>query len=154
MPAQSRDDKLCLGTIAGFASRRKVHFYPESKTDEMPDFAQSRKVQFYLLTFKNPSFTQRSKNSMVSVEKTGYNQCPKIWFCPQSKGGVTESVEKVTVLQPFSKSSFVGLLCWNLLGKGSQSGEWDVNIYRGGNNFYFLPPHKPGIISNFSGHVI
>jgi len=41
-----------------------------------------------------------------------------------------EPVEKVKVLHLFpGKYSFVGLVYLDLCGKGSQSGEWDVNIY-------------------------
>ena len=49
---------------------------------------------------------------MISVEKTGYNVCPKVLSVVKN-ASFSETVEKVKVLQHFGKSYFMGLLCWD-----------------------------------------
>ena len=63
-----------------------------------------------------------SKNWLLSVSKD-------LVLSVVKRASFDEPVQKVKVLYLFSKYSFVGLLCMDLFGKGSQSGEWDVNIY-------------------------
>ena len=63
-----------------------------------------------------------SKNWLLSVSKD-------LVLSVVKRASFDEPVQKVKVLYLFSKYSFVGLLCLDLFGKGSQSGEWDVNIY-------------------------
>ena len=67
----------------------------ESKNDEIPDSAQSQKGEFYLHNFKNSSFTQRWKNSMVGVEKVVIISVERSDFVRSQKGYVYyQPVEK------------------------------------------------------------